>query len=81
MEVSTIATDDAEHFCPAWPNADWTRSLTAESISAQADIKVAFLPLVSASKLISGFQLVNSAAVSNDPVRITAFISGCVTKY
>ena len=68
--------DAAEHFCPAWPNADCTRSFTAASISAQAEINTAFFPLVSAIKLISGRQEVKSEAVSKDPVRITPSISG-----
>ena len=71
----------AEHFCPAWPNADCTRSFTAASISAHAVITSAFLPLVSASKFKSLRHCTNILAVSNAPVRMSALISGCVIKY
>ena len=54
----------AEHFWPEWPNAEATRSATAKSMSALGVTTRAFLPEVSASSLISGFQPRNIWAVS-----------------
>ena len=76
-----MARDAAEHFCPAWPKADCTKSFTAASISAQEVMRTAFFPLVSAIKLISGRHDVNKDAVSNEPVRMSPSISGCVMRY
>ena len=60
----------AEHFWPAWPKAERTRSATAASRSAVAVMTMAFLPLVSACRRRVGSQDRNSCAVSQAPVRI-----------
>ena len=62
--ASTIARLAAEHFWPAWPKAERTRSLIARSTSAAPVMTMAFLPLVSASSRSDGFQSRNSRAVS-----------------
>ncbi len=49
-------------------------------MSAQALINMAFLPLVSARSVMSGRQVVNSSAVSNEPVRMTASTLGWVMR-
>ena len=54
----------AEHFWPACPNADFTTSETARSMSALGVTMMAFLPLVSASSGRSGRQERNISAVS-----------------
>ena len=63
MLLSTIASEAAEHFCPACPNADCTKSFTATSISQQAVSTMAFLPLVSANRFNSFRQEENKSAV------------------
>ncbi len=82
-EVATdptrIASEAAEHFCPAWPNADRTTSRTARSMSALGVTTIAFLPLVSASSGRSRRNCRNSAAVSNAPVRISRPTRGSAT--
>ncbi len=62
-----IASDAAEHFWPAWPNALLIRSDAARSRSADGITIMAFLPLVSASSGSSGRHERNSAAVSHEP--------------
>ena len=69
-DPTTIASDAAEHFWPAWPNALFAKSATAKSISALGVMTSAFLPLVSARMGKSARHLLNSAAVSNPPVRM-----------
>ena len=49
-----MATLAAEHFCPEWPKALFTRSFTAWSGSAVAVMTMASFPLVSASTRRSG---------------------------
>ena len=76
MVESTIPKLAALHFWPACPKADCTKSFTALSISALAEINKEFLPLVSAIKFKSGFQDKNSSAVASAPVRIKPAIPG-----
>ena len=76
-EPTRITRLAAEHFCPAWPNADFTTSATARSRSALGVTMMAFLPLVSASSGRSGRQERNSSAVSYPPVRMTRSTRGC----
>lgn len=79
-EPTRIASDAAEHFCPACPNADRTRSATARSRSADGVTTSAFLPDVSASTGRDGFHRAKSCAVSIEPVSTTRATSSCVTR-
>ena len=45
-----MPSEAAEHFWPAWPKAELTRSFTARSRSALGVTTIAFLPLVSAEQ-------------------------------
>ena len=67
----STTNEAAEHFWPAWPNADCTTSLAARSRSADGVTMTAFLPEVSASKGRSGRNERNSSAVSYAPVRMS----------
>ena len=71
-----IAREAAEHFCPACPNADFTRSATARSTSAEGVMTSAFLPDVSAMTSSDGRQPANRPAVSIEPVSRTRDTDG-----
>ena len=75
-----IASDAAEHFWPACPNAERTRSATARSTSADGVMTSAFLPEVSASTSSDGRQPANRRAVSIEPVSRTRETDGWVTR-
>ena len=79
IDPTRIASDAAEHFCPACPKAERTRSATARSGSALGVITSAFLPLVSAISRRSGRHDRNSSAVCDAPVSTTWSTAGCVT--
>ena len=66
-----MTSEEAEHFCPACPNAEYTTSLTARSMSAFGVTTMAFFPDVSANRRRSGRQERNIRAVSVEPVRMT----------
>ncbi|SIM75554.1 Uncharacterised protein [Mycobacteroides abscessus subsp. abscessus] len=59
-----ITVEAAEHFCPAWPKADCTTSLTARSRSACGVTMMEFFPEVSPNSCRSGRKERNSSAVS-----------------
>ena len=63
-EPTRMSSEPAEHFCPAWAKAEATTSRTARSGSAEGVTMTAFLPLVSPSRRMSGFQDRKSLAVS-----------------
>ncbi|CAH0326437.1 hypothetical protein SRABI128_05335 [Microbacterium sp. Bi128] len=63
-EPTRITSEAAEHFWPAWPNAEYATSLAARSRSALGVTMMAFLPLVSASRGRSLRNERNSSAVS-----------------
>ena len=67
-----MASEAAEHFCPACPKAEWARSAAAWSMSASGMTTMAFLPEVSAKRGVRGARRANSSAVSKDPVSTTA---------
>ena len=77
MRISRLA---AEHFWPAWPNAERTTSRIAASMSAASVTTMAFLPLVSASRRSRGFQPRNNCAVSYEPVSTTVATSSWVIR-
>ena len=63
-EPTRMSRELAEHFCPAWAKAEATTSRTARSGSAEGVMMREFLPLVSPSRCMSGFQERKSRAVS-----------------
>ena len=63
-DPTRISREDAEHFWPAWANAEETMSRTARSGSADGVTIMAFLPLVSPSRCMSGFHDLKRRAVS-----------------
>ena len=71
-DPTRMPSDAAEHFCPACPKADATRSAAARSRSADGVMISAFLPEVSASNGRLGRQERNISAVSADPVSTTS---------
>ena len=80
-EASTMARLAAEHFWPAWPNAERTRSRMAWSRSAAAVIDDGVLAArLGVQRAGRGCQPRNSRAVSQAPVRTTASTSGWVTR-
>ena len=63
-EPTRMSSEAAEHFWPAWAKAEETTSRTARSGSAEGVTIMAFLPLVSPSRRMSGLQERNRRAVS-----------------
>src|ERR1700733_7555476 len=87
MAASTIAREQAEHFCPWYPNADHNTPFTALSTSVSRSTTIASLPPISAiTRLIQSCPLRGLAAsslmrspTSLDPVNAMKRVSGCST--
>ena len=87
MGSTTTRRDAAEHFCPAYPNADCTTAGTAWSRSASASTMSAFLPPISAMTRFTcrcpgrwtAAEAVMARPTALDPVKAMSATSGCST--